>query len=82
MASIKLFQIENLCTQQVNSLPNNKILDWSNLKAFADDKMNLNEKLKVVLQRLENILGKEKMLVTNIFSYSQNVFKNLLFQGC
>ena len=25
----------------VNSLPNNKVLDWSKLKAFADDKMNV-----------------------------------------
>ena len=25
-----------------NSLPNDKFLDWSNLKAFADDKMNVN----------------------------------------
>ena len=29
-----------------NSLPNDKILDWSKLKAFADDKINMNEKLK------------------------------------
>ena len=28
-----------------NSLPNDKILDWSKLKAFADNKMNLTEKL-------------------------------------
>ena len=26
-----------------NSLPNDKILDWSKLKAFADDKINLNK---------------------------------------
>ena len=25
----------------LNSLPNNKILDWSKLKAFADDKINV-----------------------------------------
>ena len=29
-----------------NSLPNDKILDWSKLKAFADDIINMNEKLK------------------------------------
>ena len=32
----------------VNSFPNDKILDWSKLKAFADDKRNVNEKLKLV----------------------------------
>ena len=42
----------------VNSLPNDKILDWSRLKAFADDKLNLIEKLKFVLERAENIVGK------------------------
>ena len=39
-------------------LPNKKILDWSKSKAFADDKMNATEKLKFVLGRVENIVGK------------------------
>ena len=41
-----------------NSLPNDKILDWLKLKAFADDKKNVTEKLKFVLEKVENILGK------------------------
>ena len=41
-----------------NYLPNNKILDWSKLKAFADDKINVNEKLKFGIDRVENIAGK------------------------
>ena len=40
----------------LNSLPNDQILDWSRLKSFADDKINLNEKLKLVLERIENIV--------------------------
>ena len=47
-------------TTNSNSLPNDKILDSPKLKAFADDKMNLNEKLKVVLGREENIVRKEE----------------------
>ena len=43
---------------QLNSLPNDKILDWSKLKALADDNINLAEKLKFVLERVENIAGK------------------------
>ena len=31
--------------------------------------------------RMENIMGNEKMLVTSIFSFSHNVFKRLLPQG-
>ena len=43
-----------------NSLPNNKILDWSKLKAFADDKINVTEKLKFLLERVENIVRIEE----------------------
>ena len=41
-----------------NSLPNEKFLDWSKLKALADNKIKLAEKLKFVLGRVENIVGK------------------------
>ena len=41
-----------------NSLPNDIILDQSKLKAFADEKINVAEKLKIVLGRVENIVGK------------------------
>ena len=47
--------LETTC---INSLPHNKILDSSKLKAFADDKLNATEKLKFVLGRVENIVGK------------------------
>ena len=42
----------------LNTLPNDKIKDWSKLKAFADDKINVTKKLKCVLGRVENIVGK------------------------
>ena len=40
------------------TLANNKFLDWSKFKAFADDKLTMAEKLKFVLGRVENIVGK------------------------
>ena len=40
------------------SLPNDKISDCSKLKAFADDKINVTEKLKFVLRKVNNIVGK------------------------
>ena len=43
-----------------NPLPDNKILDWSKLKAFADDKLNVTQNIKVVFHRIENIVGKEE----------------------
>ena len=45
-------------TQSLNSLPNDKILDLSKLKAFADNKRNVTETLKFVSSRVENIVGK------------------------
>ena len=32
-------------------------LDWSEFKAFADKKINLTQKLKFVLKRVENNVG-------------------------
>ena len=46
--------------QEINSSPNDKILDWSKLKAFADDKINVNQKLKFDLERVENIVVKRE----------------------
>ena len=42
----------------MNSLLDNKILDSSKLRAFASDKINLNEVLKFNLGPVENIIGK------------------------
>ena len=44
----------------VNPLPDDKISDWSKLKAFADTKLNVTQNIKVVLHRIENIVGKEE----------------------
>ena len=51
-----------------NSLPNNRILDWSNLTAFADDKIDMNEKLKFGLGRVENIVGKGENAGNQLFT--------------
>ena len=42
----------------INPLPNDKILDWSKFKVFADDKINVNQKLKFTMGRVEHIAGK------------------------
>ena len=43
---------------RINFLQNEKNLDWSKLKAFADDKINVNQKLKFDMGRVENTVGK------------------------
>ena len=44
----------------LNSLSNDKFLDWSKLKELADYKINATEKLKFVLGWVENSVGKGK----------------------
>ena len=39
----------------INSLPNNKILDWSKFKVSADKKINVTEKLIFCLGTVENV---------------------------
>ena len=41
-----------------NPLPNDKILDLSKLKTFADNKINVTQKLKFALGRVKNSVGK------------------------
>ena len=62
----------------LNALPNDKYLDWSKLTAFADEKFNLAEIFKFILEKVKTLLEKKKMLVTSIFSFSHNVFKRLV----
>ena len=36
----------------------NRLLDWSKLKAYADDKLNVTKKFKFLFGRVQNIVGK------------------------
>ena len=40
-----------------NSLLNDKIVDLYKSKAFAEDNLNVYQKLKFALERVENIVG-------------------------
>ena len=42
----------------LNSLPNDKILDQSNFKAFAEDTLNVVQIIICVSDRVENLVGK------------------------
>ena len=42
----------------INSLPNDKILDWFKVKAIADDTLKVVKIMIYVLDRVENIVGK------------------------
>ena len=62
-----------------NCLPNDKILDLSKLKEFADNKIKAIYKQNFFYgMDWKTLWEKEKMLVTSIFSFSHSVFKRLL----
>ena len=46
--------------QNINPLPDEKILGLPKLKAFEDDKLDVTQNVKVVFDRIENIVGKEE----------------------
>ena len=62
-------------------LPNNKTLDWSKLKAFADEKLKVAEIMTFVFYSIENIVGKGENAGYSIFSFSHDVYKRPLSQG-
>ena len=55
-----IFKANSVLKSKVNSLPMDKIVNLSKLKAFADNKINMTKELEFVLGREENIVGKEE----------------------
>ena len=47
-------------SHSINPLPNDKILLQSKLKAFADNKLKVIQLAKFVMDKIENIVGKEE----------------------
>ena len=71
-----LGKVENTVGKGENA--DEKILDWSKLKAFADDKIKVTEKLKFVLGRVENC-GKRRKCWLPAFSPFPTVFSKGFF---
>ena len=64
----------------VNFCPLFKILDQSNLKAFADDKLKVIQIAEFVLDRIENIVGKEEDAGYQDFSFPTMFSKGFFFR--
>ena len=64
----------------INTVPNDKILDLPKFKAFADDKKIQAQKLKFVLGRVENIVGKGENADYQHFLLFQKCFQKLSYQ--
>ena len=63
----------------INSSPD--FLDWFKLKELADDKMNVTEKLKFVLGRVENIVVKGENAEYQHFLLFLQCFQKASFPG-
>ena len=63
----------------INSVSKDKILDWSKLKAFADDTINVTKDLKFVLGRVKNIVGKGENAVYQHFLLFLQCFQKGFF---
>ena len=63
------------------TLPNNKILRETKLKAIATIKIDVNQKLKFVLGRVENIVGKRENAGFQHFLLFPQCFQKVSFSG-
>ena len=62
-------------------LPNDKNVDLSKLKAFADDNLNVAEMMGFVFDREENIVGKRENAGYQHFLLSPQCFPNASTSG-
>ena len=67
--------------EMVNSSPNDKILDWSKLKAFADDKIKLAKMMIFVFDTTENIVGKGENAGNQHFLLFPQCFQKAFYSG-
>ena len=65
----------------INPLPDDKILDSSKLKEFADDNFKFDENGRNLSKRVENTVGKGKIARYEQFSFSHSVFIRFVSQG-
>ena len=66
-------------TSLLNSLPNNKILDLSKFKAFADAKISITQKLKFSVGKSRKHCGKRRKCWLPAFSPFSTMFSKDCF---
>ena len=65
----------------INSLPHEKTLDWSKLKAFADEKIKVIEKIEFGQGTVENTVGKGENAGCQHFLLFSQCFQKVSFTG-
>ena len=65
----------------LNSLPLDKILNWSKLKAFADNTIKIHKIMTFVFDRVENIVGKRENAGNQHFLLFPRCFHEAFYKG-
>ena len=65
----------------VNPLPDDKILDWSKLKQFADDNFKFEENDRKLSKRVENTVGKGEIARYEQFLLFPQCFQKACLPG-
>ena len=64
-----------------NPLPDDKILDWSKLKQFANDNFKFDENSRKFSLRVENTMGKGEIATYEKFLLFPQYFQKAYFLG-
>ena len=64
-----------------NPLPDDKILDWSKLKQFADDNYKFDENSRKFSKQVENTVGKGEIACYEQFLLFPQCFQKACFPG-
>ena len=64
---------------EFNPSSNDKILNWTKLKTFVDNKLDVARITISLYDVVENIVGKGENAGESIFSFSHYVFKRFFF---
>ena len=76
--SFSNIQFQGLSFSRLNCLPNNKILDWSKLKGFADDKVKVAE-VEICIEKGRKQCGKRRKCWLPAFSPFPTMFSKGFF---
>ena len=76
---MRFVDLNRTLKKALNSLPKDKILDRSKLKAFADDIINVNKKNEIGLGKNRKHCGKRRKCWLPAFSPSPSIFSKAFF---
>ena len=71
--------IQSFVGSRINSLPDDKNVDLSKLKVFADDKLNVTQKAKICFGKDRKYCGKSRKSCLPAFSPYPTIFSTDFF---